>query len=318
MIYLGGSNLFSRRSGEFFKDFKQVFRDIKIYVGLGFCTFLIVFLFAMAGFSGIQEVFQWADETDDAFGYLIAPVLGAYAGLILIYVGFHEYSEYNLIRNTATTTIRSAPVGRVEVKGTVKPLSEETMLSSPFLYRDCVAYDCEIEEYHHDDDGGDWRTVWQKKRTEPFFIEDNTGLIMVQGQEAEWSIERNFYEQMSESEMPDHVRQFLENNVQQNDFLDVDLFGGEDFRFTSYLIVPGESLYVMGQSKPLSDEDVGVEEDVELQIEKDPATGMFYLSDSSETDILNTKWWKSLAMVLVGIILLPSSVWGLAHVLGLL
>lgn len=311
-------NLVSTSSNYGNRDLKQIFSDAKTYFILSFGLLTLLFIYFLGGWDGFYAVFEWSDEFDDALMAVFGPAVLFLVGLILILLGFHEYKEYSLIKNTPTSTIRSAAMGRVEVKGITSPINSEYLLESPFVGEQCLAYECKVEEYDHDDDGGDWHTVYTGREVYPFRLQDDTGELVVNPAEAEWSIgDYEYREQFRENNAPDRIQSFLEREIDSG-MLDIDLFGGERMRFSENRIPPDHELYVLGGAKPLGPNlDVDLDE-ADILIEKDEHTDMFYVSEKSEQQIISSKWWGILALFGGGFVLTPASAVILCHVLGVL
>lgn len=283
----------------------RLYRHPTTYIVLGLATFLLGFVFYLGGWEGVYGVFEWADEGDDAVFWLVAPSLGFYLGWILLLHGFHRYRLYNLIRNTPTTTVRAAPMGRVEIKGQVHPLSDDDLLRSPFREEPCVAYECEIEEYHEDDDGGHWETIHERREAPPFYLRDETGVLAVEAGDARWSFERDYRETYRETGRPEHLDRYVEAHVDESP-LDVDPLGGEKQRFTEWYLAPGDDAYVLGGARPASGSGVTLPGGVDLLVRRDEATDTFFLSDGSEEEILRGQWWRGVLSLGGGVLLVPT------------
>ncbi len=293
----------------------SVRRDPTTYIVLGLATALLVFVFYLGGREGVQGVFEWADESDDAVFWLAAPSLGFYLGWVLLLHGFHRYRLYNLIRNTPTTTVRAAPMGRVEVKGQVCPVSDEDLVKSPFRGTPCVAYECEIEEYREDDDGGHWTTIHERREAPPFLLRDDTGTLAVEAGEARWSFERDYRETFRESNRPEHITRYVETHVGDGGPLDLDFLGGEKQRFSEWTLEPGDDVYVLGAARPTPGSARSLPDGVDLMVRRDEATDRFLLSDASETAILGTTLWTSAVSLTLGVLMVPASMAGLLELL---
>lgn len=303
------------------RDLRQVFSEPPTYVVLAFGTFFLLFIYFLAGWDAIVESFYWAMEGDDDNGLLLffGPVFGFLGGLILLVLGFHEYGEYSLIRNTPTSTVRSVPMGRVEVKGESAFLGGEDELRSPFAKEPCVGYECRVEEYQPDDDGSDWVTVYSDRVTVPFLLEDETGQLVVDARNAEWNLDGNeYYRKYQEDEAPAHIRTFIEEEIDSEKWLDVDLLGGDTMRFTEDRIPLAEELYVLGAARSFDNYEGLETDDVDVVLARDENTGMFYLSDSPEEEIIESKRWGVLGLLTSGTLLTPASGVGLLFLLGIL
>lgn len=294
----------------------SVRRDPTTNIVLGLATALLVFVFYLGGWEGVQGVFEWADESDDAVFWLAAPSLGFYLGWVLLLHGFHRYRLYNLIRNTPTTTVRAAPMGRVEVKGQVCPVSDEDLVQSPFRGTPCVAYECEIEEYREDDDGGHWATIHERRVAPSFLLRDDTGTLAVEAGEARWSFERDYRETFRESNRPEPIDAYVEAHLDEGGLLDPDVFGGEKQRFSEWTLEPGEDVYVLGAARPTAGSARSFPDEVDLMVRRDEATDTFLLSDASETAILGTTWWTGVSSLAAGVVLVPGCAAGLLELLG--
>lgn len=288
------------------------------FIVLGLAAFLLAFVFYLGGWKGVHGVFEWADETDDAVFWLVGPSLGFFLGWILLLHGFHRYRLYNLIRNTPTTTVRAAPMGRVEVKGRVHPLSDEDLVQSPFRGEPCVAYECEIEEYHEDDDGGHWETIHERRLAPPFFLRDDTGVLVVEAEEATWSFERDYRETFQEADRPERITRYVEAHVGDGGPLDLDFLGGEKQRFTEWYLAPGDDVYVLGAARPASGSTVHLPDAVDLLVRRDEATDTFFLSDASEKEILRGQWWTGVLSLGSGMLLVPACGAGLLELLAVI
>lgn len=303
------------------RDLTQVLSEVKTYIILGFGSLVLSFIYFLGGWNGFYAVFSWADEFDDALLLVFGPAVLFLTGLVLLVLGFHEYGEYSLIRNTPTATVRSAPMGRVEVKGISEPLNSEQLLQSPFAREPCLAYECEVEEYESDDDGGHWTTVYTNRETRPFFLRDDTGKLVVEAQNAEWFLgDYDYRNKFLENQAPEHIRTFVEREIDSDRLLDFDLVTGDRLRFSENYISPERELYVLGAARPLDsyfdgDDDVG---EADLLVGQDPNTGAFYLSNRSEQEIIDEKWWGILGLILGGSLLTPSAAVALCYVLGVL
>lgn len=316
------------------KDLAQIFSELKTYVILGFGLFGLAFIYFLAGMDDIQRTLEWGNK--DFIFYVVGPSLGFLIGLILIVLGFHEFGEYNLIRNTPTSTVRSVPMGRVEVKGKTKAISEEHLLESPFTEEPCLGYECKVEKYEVEDDesdfndedeaeSGSWETIYDNRESVPFLLKDETGELVVDGLEAEWALENlTYYEKFYEDSAPPSLQSFVEEHSNEmfadryEDEVEFDLLWGDQLRFTEVRIDPDEDFYVLGGAKPLDQEMELDLEDVENVITKDEQTGFFYLSDKSEKAILQAKFWGMLILFGLGAVITPGSAVALCNSFGLL
>lgn len=103
-------------------------------------------------------------------------------GLATIYWGFQTYQFGTIIRDTPPERVQSLAMGRSEVKGRVKPAMR--VFDQPFTDGQCVYAKLEVQEYKeypHDDDKDDrWETVQTETLETPFYIQDETGRILIE------------------------------------------------------------------------------------------------------------------------------------------
>lgn len=296
----------------------RLFRSVTTYTVMGFATLLLAFVFYLGGREGVYSAFAWVGNVEDMTASLGFPVVGYYLGWLLILYGFDRYRHYTLIRNTPTSTVRAAPMGRVEVKGEVHPLSEEDLVTTPFREVRCVAFECEIEEYHEDDDGGGhWETIHERRVPPPFYLEDGTGALVVEAEDATWAFERDYRETYRLSSPPTHITNYVEDHVDES-VLDIDLLGEEDQRFTEWALEAGDEIYVLGGARPAADASVMLPDEVETVVRRDDATDTFFVSDASEKEILKSQWWTGLTALGLGIVAVPGCTVLLLEFLGVL
>jgi len=294
----------------------RIFRDGVTYLVLVLASFLLGFVFYLGGWEGLYGVFAWVDESDDALAWLGFPVMGFYVGWLMLLHGFDRYRRYNLIRNTPTAAVRAVPMGRVEVKGRVHPLSDDELVAAPFTGVRCVVFECRVEEYHEDDDGGHWETIHRRREAPPFYLRDETGALAVEAHDATWSFEEDYRETFREDERPDRIARYVEEHAGEEGLLDVDWLGGEKQRFTERVLEPGDELYVLGAARPASDASVHLPHGVEAIVKRDRAADVFLLSDAPEAELLSTRWWTGLINLGGGMVLVPGCGAVLLNLLG--
>jgi len=95
-------------------------------------------------------------------------------GVLLFTVGFASVRVARLVEDIPTSKIRSIAMGMVEITGKVhKPLHDFVM--SPLMKQKCVWY--RLEKYRRQGKSGYWALV--KEFAEPFYVKDNTGMVLV-------------------------------------------------------------------------------------------------------------------------------------------
>jgi hypothetical protein len=123
-----------------------------------------------------------------------------------------NYRRARAVGDTPTSRIASAPQGYVELSGVARPFPGDRLIC-PVSRIHCVWYHYIVEEKH----GKDWRKVDEAVSDGSFLIEDGTGQAV---------IDPDFGEVHSTRRRSWHV---------------------EKRRYTEWLLVPGEPLYVIGE-----------------------------------------------------------------------
>ena len=111
-----------------------------------------------------------------------------FIGLVLFFKGFFVYRRYRLLADMPRMPIRSLAMGLVEVQGLAIP--DRTLLS-PITRTPCLCYkveNCAVEQ----EKGG--HTGWSEKGTDKaggkFFLEDDTGKVLVDPEGADLHLYR--------------------------------------------------------------------------------------------------------------------------------
>jgi hypothetical protein len=139
-------------------------------------------------------------------------VLGLGAGVYLFFNGFRLLQKRRLILDTPVSKIRSASMGMVELNGlAVGPYTT----IAPITERPCYYYRTVVWEWKRCGRSNQWVKVAAECRHVPFFLDDNTGKVMVDPRGAELDLHRDFQQEFSDSlfttkeEVPGNVHSFL-------------------------------------------------------------------------------------------------------------
>jgi E3 Ubiquitin ligase len=168
------------------------------------------------------------------------PVLGACAGVYLFIHGFQLLQRKRLIMNTPASKIRSAAMGLVEVSGLAAgPYS----IVAPITGMPCYYYRTMAWQWKREGKNSQWVKVADESYHVPFFLEDNTGRVLVNPQGAEMEIHRDFHDEFSQSlfssrlEVPANVTGF---------FIRHGVTGDTKIKVEEYCIKPKNALFVLG------------------------------------------------------------------------
>ena len=173
---------------------------------------------------------------DGVFWIAAAACLGVY----LFYRGFRLLERKRLILNTPTSTIRAASIGLVEVNGLA---AGPATITAPVTGVPC--YYCRTIGWQLRQSGKNkkWEKVAEEIQYVPFYIDDNTGRLLVNPQDAEMDIHEDFKETYKPSllsfnaDVPANVAKFLGRNG-----VDLD----KNLKIEEYCIKPKNALFVLG------------------------------------------------------------------------
>jgi hypothetical protein len=172
-------------------------------------------------------------------GTIIA-VIGAFAGVYLFYRGFRLLQRKRLILNTPASRIRSASMGLVEINGlAVGPYA----MPSPITGVPCYYFRTMAWQWQQQGKSSEWVKVADESLHVPFFVDDNTGSVLVDPQGAEMDIHRDYCDEFSTTlfssslGVPDNVFRFLARNGVSTD---------RKIKVEEYCIKPKNALFVLG------------------------------------------------------------------------
>ena len=166
-------------------------------------------------------------------------VVGAFAGVYLFYQGFRMLLRKRLIENTPSSKIRSASIGLVEVSGLA---TGPHTIQAPITGLPCYLHRTVAWELRREGKNSQWVKVADEVEHVPFFLDDNTGRVLVDPQGAEMSIHRDFCEEFHQSffsttEAPGNVAGFLGR---------YGVNGNYKVKLEEYCIKPKNALFVLG------------------------------------------------------------------------
>jgi len=171
----------------------------------------------------------------------IVALLGALAGMYLFFRGFRMLQRRRLIRDTPTSKIRSASMGLVELSGLA---SGPYTMKAPITNMTCYYYRSMVWQWKQAGKNKEWVKIIDENLHLPFYLDDNTGRVLVNPQGAELDIHRDFHEEYSPSLFSD--KDFIPLNV--SSFLARHGFGNdrEKIKVEEYCIKPKNALFILG------------------------------------------------------------------------
>lgn len=224
---------------------------------------------------------------------LFYAIVGFFVGLLMMYNGVKKYLLLQKIKNTPTSTVRSAAVGLVELSG--KALCEKDNIS-PISATKCPFWSITAQYYQSGKNGG-WKQIFQLQSAMLFYLEDDTGRMLIDplGAKVEinnWGKYHDVTYQgyisgkgmfgVQHAQMDQKVLDFVGNlgpAIKKN-FMN---HKNEDVRVFEDYITEGEPLYVLGSAEPRE----GVQSSVghENLVVRRGMEKVMYISDSHETGV---------------------------------
>jgi E3 Ubiquitin ligase len=167
-------------------------------------------------------------------------LVGFFTGLYLFYRGFRLLGRKRLIMDTPTSKIRSAAIGMVEVSGlAVGPYT----MPAPITAKPCYYYRTTVFQMQQRGKNREWVKVADESLHVPFYLDDNTGQVLVNPQGAELDIHCDFKEEFSNSIfsskdlIPPNVGSFLARHSVDTD---------KKIKVEEYCIKPKNALFALG------------------------------------------------------------------------
>lgn len=138
-------------------------------------------------------------------------VIGAGVGVYLFYRGFRLLQRRRLILNTPSSKIRSASIGLVEISGLA---TGAYVITSPLKQVDCFYYRSIAWELRQQGKSRNWVKIGEESLHVPFYLDDGTGTLLVDPNNAEMDLHCDFKEEygslmgFSRSEMSSNISDF--------------------------------------------------------------------------------------------------------------
>ena len=179
-------------------------------------------------------------RSSDATGLLVWCALGFCAGVVLFFYGFRLLQRRRLILDTPFSKIRSASLGMVEISGLAS--GPYTMLA-PITGRPCYYFRTLVWEWKQHGKNKEWVKIAGECMHVPFFLDDNTGRMLIDPRGADLDLHRDFQQEFCDSffttkdPAPENVRTFLaRHGVMTNNKIKVEEF----------CIKPKNALFTLG------------------------------------------------------------------------
>lgn len=166
--------------------------------------------------------------------------LGFCVGIVLFIRGFRLLQRRRLILDTPSSKIRSASMGILEVSGLA--VGPYTMVS-PITARPCYYYRTLAWEWKQQGKNEQWVKIAGECMHVPFYVDDNTGVLLVDPRGAELELHRDFEQEFCNSffttkdPAPSNVVAFLARHGVATD---------NKIKVEEFCIKPKNSLFILG------------------------------------------------------------------------
>ncbi|MBZ5682984.1 MAG: E3 ubiquitin ligase family protein [Acidobacteriia bacterium] len=173
-------------------------------------------------------------------GLLLWCLIGVAAGICFFIYGFRLLLRRRLILDTPFSKIRSASMGMVEVSGLA--VGPYTMVA-PVTARPCYYYRTYVWEWKQSGKNKEWVKVAAESMHVPFFLDDNTGRVLIDPRGADLDLHRDFQQEFCDSffttkdPAPDNVSSFLARHG---------ISTSNKIKVEEYCIKPKNALFVLG------------------------------------------------------------------------
>jgi hypothetical protein len=189
----------------------------------------------------IADILAWAGlvSSRDEAKVTVWCAVGAAMGVYLFYRGFRMLQFKRLVLNTPLSKVRAASMGLVELSGmAVGP----STIPAGITGDDCYYYRATAWELQQSGNSRQWKQVANESLFVPFFVQDDTGRMLVNAQGADMDVHCNFKSEYVESffggrDMPVGPAE---------DFLLRHGVSGHRVRVEEYCIKPDYPLFVLG------------------------------------------------------------------------
>jgi hypothetical protein len=210
-------------------------------------------------------------------------------GTMSLCFGFQRMGQYRLAQVFPRSTIRSAAIGMVEVQGTVA--AAEQALTAPYTSMPCVFFDTATEEYRTGDNGTEWRSCSTKTQRVPFFLQDETGRVLVDPL-------------LAEVRIPERKLGYLRNNLDCSAHPPAQPQLG-DQRYVEYVLAPDDAVSIVGT--------LGIrkESSAEKAIQKGEQNALFIISDTGNQELYDDLKSRMSANLIRGSILFIGGLLGI-------
>ena len=178
-------------------------------------------------------------NSSDPTGLLLWCGLGFFAGIWMFYSGFRMLQRRRLILDTPLSKIRSASMGIVEISGLA---TGPYTITAPITGRECFYCRTQIWEWKQQGRSKGWVSAASQCIYVPFFVDDNTGRLLVDPRGADLDLHCDFKDEFNTSFFssadiaPGSVNLFLSRHG---------IVTSNKLKVEEYCIKPKNSLFIL-------------------------------------------------------------------------
>jgi hypothetical protein len=179
-------------------------------------------------------------RSSDASGLLVWSLIGFCGGITLFVYGFRLLQRRRLILDTPFSKIRSASLGMVEISGLA---TGPYTMQAPITGRPCYYFRSLVWEWKQHGKNKEWVKIAGECMHVPFFLDDNTGHMLIDPRGADLDLHRDFHEEFCDSffttkdPAPERVRNFLARHGVMTD---------NKIKVEEFCIKPKNALFALG------------------------------------------------------------------------
>jgi hypothetical protein len=235
--------------------------------------------------------------------------------------GAQQYLLCQKIANTPTSKVRSAAAGLVELLGKAKCKDD---MASPISKAKSIYWHISAEYYHSGRRNSGWRNFYAKSSSNQFYLEDDTGRMLIEPKDAEVRIPSDYSCQghlsdkalfglLPQKQLDKKVLDWLESDPTAKAAFNA--HGGSDLKVTESFIAEGDTLYVLGSAEPLPSAASAVREE-NLIVKKNNIDKIMFISDSGENKFLDGMRFWSVVYMVIGLGMLFAGLLGMLFNMG--
>jgi hypothetical protein len=220
-------------------------------------------------------------------------------GLVVFFWGLRCFQRKRLMQNTPTSKVEAVALGLAELCGRAVP---QRTLQSPIEQLPCVYWRYKVEEFRTSGKSSHWATIDSGEERVPFYLEDETGKILIVPNGATIDIPKDLQVEPPKfplrSELSPCIFAFAEQKG-----IELDGVFTTRKRFTEWMIAPGDPLFVFGsvvapEGQPAEPTKIG-----DRIVCRDRAGDFFFIADKSAREVETEFAWKAAGSILGGALL---------------